>query len=366
MSLSPQNEFKKIWLLTGQLTLSEPSEHGGEFAITSFPFEVGRRPDAACSLSSSEVSNYHAEIFQDEDGLAVRDLGSTNGTYINGRRIEESSLHLGDLLQFADVIFRVQQWEQGSNEKTIQGKNYSQALALMEFDQLIKDRSVVPFFQPIHSIDGEQIIGYEVLAQSHIPEFSGALDMFRAAAHSNVEADLSRMFRWEGLEQGGQLPGSPRIFLNTRPVELENPAMLIESLQEMRQAYADTTIVLEINEAAVAVPEQMSQLYDALQDIGIRVAYDDFGAGQARLLELTQIPPEYLKFDIQLIHEIDRAPKERRQVLSNLVRMAREIDVKTIAEGVERAEEREICEDLGIEYGQGYLFGRPAPLSTWS
>ena len=166
VSLSRQNEFQKIWLLTGQLTLSEPSEHGGEFAITSFPFEVGRRADATCSLSSTEVSNYHAEIFKDEDGIAVRDLGSTNGTYINGKRIEESSLNLGDLLQFADVIFRIQQWEQGSNEKTVQGKNYSQALALMEFDQLMNDRSVVPFFQPIHSIDGAEVIGYEVLAQS--------------------------------------------------------------------------------------------------------------------------------------------------------------------------------------------------------
>ena len=87
----PQSEIKKIWLLTGQLTLSEPSDYGGEFSITSFPFEVGRRPDAACSLSSSEVSNYHAHFSRLDTGAwFVYDAKTKNGTFVDGKRLTGS------------------------------------------------------------------------------------------------------------------------------------------------------------------------------------------------------------------------------------------------------------------------------------
>ena len=67
------------------------------------------------------------------------------------------------------------------------------------------------------------------------------------------------------------------------------------------------------------------------------IAYDDFGAGQARLLELAEVPPHYLKFDMSFVRGIDTAPASRQRLLTSLVSVARDLLVYTVAEGVETA-----------------------------
>jgi EAL domain-containing protein (putative c-di-GMP-specific phosphodiesterase class I) len=98
--------------------------------------------------------------------------------------------------------------------------------------------------------------------------------------------------------------------------------------------------------------------------MNVRLAYDDFGAGQARLLELAEAPPHYLKFDRRFVMGIDQAPASRRRLVASLVAAARELLVKTVAEGVETAAEAEVCRDLGFTLAQGYHFGRPASVDT--
>ena len=92
------------------------------------------------------------------------------------------------------------------------------------------------------------------------------------------------------------------------------------------------------------------------------LAYDDFGAGQARLLELAEAPPHYLKFDRKFVTNIDQAPSSRRRLLASLVAAARELLVKTVAEGVETEAEAEVCSKLGFTHAQGYYFGRPTAM----
>jgi EAL domain-containing protein (putative c-di-GMP-specific phosphodiesterase class I) len=87
------------------------------------------------------------------------------------------------------------------------------------------------------------------------------------------------------------------------------------------------------------------------------LAYDDFGAGQARLLELSEAPPDFLKLSMRLIHGIDQAPSSRHRVLRSLVALARDLGTKTIAEGIETPGEAAVCADLGFDLAQGYHFG---------
>jgi EAL domain-containing protein (putative c-di-GMP-specific phosphodiesterase class I) len=76
---------------------------------------------------------------------------------------------------------------------------------------------------------------------------------------------------------------------------------------------AGHTAVLEIHESAVTDGKAMGRLRERLGELGIKLAYDDFGAGQSRLMELVEVPPEYLKLDITLVRDIDQS--ERRQDL---------------------------------------------------
>jgi EAL domain-containing protein (putative c-di-GMP-specific phosphodiesterase class I) len=189
--------------------------------------------------------------------------------------------------------------------------------------------------------------------------------MFRAAAQLILEAKLSRMLRWEGMENSRVFPRVPHLFLNTHPTELIEPG-LVESMRTLRSTHREQPITLEIHEAAVMNERVMTELRAALKDLQISLAYDDFGAGQARLRELVEVRPDYLKFDIALTRGIHQASAQRQQLLATLVGMARELDIVPLAEGIESDEESQACHQLGFVLGQGYRFGKPEPASYFA
>lgn len=348
------------WLLSGQIRQGEPVR---QVRIDCSPFRVGRRSTLPLSLPLPTVSNVHAELLVDGDSLRMRDFGSTNGTFVNGTRIlEETPVRHGDLVQFAEVVFRVGREMGATKSQTLASDSADHALALIQFDQLMTQRAVVPFFQPIVSARTLQNAGYEVLGRSRLFGLNEPAQMFRAAAALNAVAELSRLFRTEGARIGLELPGTPNLFLNTHPVELADTELLAFCLRELREIRPVAPMTLEIHEGAVTNPQQMRELRAALSDTGFKLAYDDFGAGQARMLELAEVPPDYLKFDAKLVRGIQHASPQRLTLLEKLVRMAAELGIATVAEGVELQEEHDICVQVGFDLVQGFLHCRPAPV----
>ena len=120
------------WLLHGQLSEDEPVRH---VRVELSPFVVGRRVESSLCITSPTVSGKHAEIVIVEDALLVRDLGSTNGTYVNGVRVTEACrVRHGDLIQFAQIVFRACLEKDDRNTKTVAGDAGDRALALIQFD----------------------------------------------------------------------------------------------------------------------------------------------------------------------------------------------------------------------------------------
>jgi EAL domain-containing protein (putative c-di-GMP-specific phosphodiesterase class I) len=173
-----------------------------------------------------------------------------------------------------------------------------------------------------------------------------------------AEAELSRLFRSVGVRACSLLPGNPKVFLNTHPAEFDSAGFL-ESFDELRRQAPDVDLVIEIHEVALTAPNTMARLREHLSALGIGLAYDDFGTGRARLLDVVEVPPDYLKFDISLIRGIDRLESKQR-MLENLVGMAIDLGILPAAEGIETVEEADVCRQLGFRYGQGYLLGRPS------
>lgn len=166
--------------------------------------------------------------------------------------------------------------------------------------------------------------------------------------------------RVEGVACAGGLPGRPLLFANTHPAELHEPGVLEFSLRELRQRAPNARIVLEIHEAAVTCVKQMRELRAVLRDLDMGLAYDDFGAGQARLVELGDVPPDFLKFDIELVGGIDQAPVERQRVVASLVGIVNGLGIKSLAEGVENEREHDVCRQMGFHFAQGYFYGKAA------
>ncbi|MCC6493795.1 MAG: EAL domain-containing protein [Pirellulales bacterium] len=351
------------WLLSGQLSADQPVR---SIAISGSPFLVGRHPSASLTIPSPTVSTSHAELSVEGGELWVRDLESTNGTFVNGARLEGACVvHSGDLIQFAEVVFRVGLNRGYVDAKTMAGDSTDRALALIQFDKLMAERAVLPHFQPIIDYQSGGVAGYEVLGRSRLFGLGTPHAMFSAAAVLDLEAELSRMMRAEAMLCAASLPGSPLLFVNTHPAELAEQGVLEFSLRELRELAPRARLVLEIHEAAVTCVRQMRELLALLHDLDMELAYDNFGAGQARLVELSEVPPEYLKFDIELVRGIDRGSPERKRMLASLVKIVSDLGIASLAEGVESEGEAEACRQLNFDFAQGFYYGKPALASSF-
>ena len=347
-----------LWFLVGQTGPDDPVK---TIPVASFPFTVGRHPGRSLCLAYPTVSGKHAEIRLVDGQLVLHDLNSTNGTYVDGARLQGSTtIHANSLVQFADLAFRVQEQQNQSLANTRHEDVYDQALALVQFDRLMNERAVVPYYQPIVDLGNNAVVGYEVLGRSRILGLESVQKMFAAATQLSLEVELSRMLRWEGLQAAEVIPTTPNLYVNTHPEELKKDG-LIQSMASLRHAYPEQEITLEIHESAISEPSQMIQLRQALLDMDVRLAFDDFGAGQARLVELAEVKPDVLKFDMGLIRGIDQATNERQQMLEMLVKISQDFGTTPLAEGIETSGEGDFCRKIGFKLAQGYLYGRPAP-----
>ncbi len=339
--------------------------------VQPLPFRVGRAAGLQLVLPSAHVSKTHAEIYSDGLSLRVRDLGSRNGTFLNREPVAEAPIHEGDVLHFGDYEFRVArdvaEEDAGDDEGTLVrtaplSRHFVSGAS--QIRQLIDQGAVTMLFQPVVTLPSARVAAYEALGRGRMPGLpESPVELFDIAGQlgPDAQAELSRLFRRRAVELVRDRPEPPVLFLNTHPVELETPGLL-ESLEELRTYAPQVDLVLEIHESALAQTDFITWLRERLLEINVGLAYDDFGAGQARLFELAEAPPHYLKFDRRFVTGLDHAPTSRQRLVASLVAAARELLVKTVAEGVETAEEGAACMRAGFSHAQGYHFGRPAPV----
>ncbi len=341
-------------------------------ALHPLPFRVGRLAGLGLSLSSDSVSKEHAEFELRGAALWLRDLGSKNGTFLNREIVGEAPLREGDIVHFAHVEFRVgrQQIEATEGlplepatvalgdtplpERFVEGGR--------ELPELLRQRQVTSVFQPVVSLPSGALAGYEAFGRgchAHLPE--APLALFRIAAAAGAQAELSQLFREKALELAERRHRLPALFLNVHPAELLT-AGLVPSIEASCRRTPRLRLTLDLHEGALADLEGVERLRTQLSRLGVGLAYDDFGAGQARLLELAEVPPQYLKFDMRFVRGIGSAPPSRQRLLESLVAVARDLLVYTVAEGVETAEEADACMHAGFTHAQGFFFGRPRPI----
>lgn len=347
--------------------------------INEFPFNIGRRdgmPLMKGASKFSRLSRNHADILVEKgDKLMVRDNGSTNGTFVNRVQIQsEVEIQHGDIIHFADVEARLigEQIEQmpmvtgvttaltSTNLKHLPGKL---PVGARLFQELIEKKLIAPEFQPIVKIDGSAF-AHEVLGRGCHPELEdntpGALFYLAESLHLAVE--LSEIMRDVGVETGLAQNPNAKLFLNIHASELNDIGRFIESLNALKERYPDSALVLEMHEKAVTDLHTMSRLKDVLDKLGMELAYDDFGAGQTRLMELVEVPPNYLKFDIMLVRNIHKANATKRGMVQTLLEMSQGMGIQCLAECISEQEEAEVCQQMGFDLIQGFYFGRPHPL----
>jgi EAL domain-containing protein (putative c-di-GMP-specific phosphodiesterase class I) len=110
----------------------------------------------------------------------------------------------------------------------------------------------------------------------------------------------------------------------------------------------------------------MGELCSVLKELNTMLAFDDFGVGKARLLELGEVRPDFLKFDMELTNNIEHASIRRQELVALFATLVNNLGIQTLAEGVETREYHDILVQMGFQLGQGYYYGRPSPISKSS
>ncbi len=230
-------------------------------------------------------------------------------------------------------------------------------------DQIIETAAVRSVYQPIVDLDTGQIAAYEALARGpRNSEFESPDRLFSAAAACGRTADLDWVCRAAALQGAleARLSRSTKLFVNFEPVALRSPPPpCFERLLEL--ASTSLSVVVEITERSlVADPAGLIAALSQFRRAGMRVAVDDVGADPASLALLPFIEPDVIKLDMSLVRQ--HTYGEIASIAGAVRGDAERRGATILAEGIETAEHLERALVLGARLGQGWLFGRPAPL----
>lgn len=341
------------------LRLERKSQDGSLWVIPveHSPFVIGRKEGSNLFLAAEGVSRKHAEILETIGGWTIRDCSSTNGTFVNGRRLTENHLlNHGDYITIGEIRFDVVE-QIDDSECTLVISPDAENL-----ERMLDLKAVIPHFQPLISLSDGALLGYEVLGRTtYVGLPNNPAQLFQISRMLGRQIELSELFRNTALEYAAKIGVKELLLFNTLPEEL-NLECLGRSLKKLRQSVPDLKLGMELHENTITDVNMMKKLRSMLNELDMLLVYDDFGAGQSRLIELLDSVPDIVKFDMALIQNIHQRSEISRSIVETLVKMAHDAGIRTLAEGVGSREEAETCKAIGFELAQGYYFGRPAPL----
>ncbi|MCS7150391.1 MAG: EAL domain-containing protein [Caldimicrobium sp.] len=224
-------------------------------------------------------------------------------------------------------------------------------------------QSVDTHFQPLIDLTIYKIIGYEALTR---PLFRGKIDdLYKEAIRFDVLSELDLYFRIKALYKAYKegLDSELLLFLNVHPKVLSKKHYYQGVTQEFLRLlnFDIKQIVLEISEC-----EQPEDLDLHLKTIfyylnqGYQISIDDYGIGSMGYLHLVEIKPSFIKLD-QYFVPMGLEDSYSRSFIEHTSKICRDLGVRVVAKGVERREEVSLLLSLGINYFQGYYFGKPTP-----
>lgn len=223
---------------------------------------------------------------------------------------------------------------------------------------LLSKQQLEMYFQPIWSVASDSIAGYEALARFRTEPYRTPDVWFSEAAEVGQREILESMAIKLALDQLPKLPEQCFLSVNASPeLILSGEAeRLINRLDAHR-------IIVEITEhSKIANYSELREATLRLRKIGVRLAIDDAGAGYATFQHVLELDADVIKLDLKLIRDI-HIDEKKQALAAALVSYARRARAKVVAEGVETQEEFNMLKELNVDKVQGYLIGKPAPLS---
>ncbi|NMH73436.1 EAL domain-containing protein [Bacillus sp. RO2] len=233
--------------------------------------------------------------------------------------------------------------------------------------ELITFDSFTTHFQPIIDLqNNDELFAYECLLRPHwkgqsVPPFK----LFEFARETNLHNYLDQKARESSIVSGSkqQIPFQVKLFINFLPSSIYNPEYCLQhTFKIVRENHiTPDQLVFEVVESEkIHDIDHLESIFKTYKKSGMQVALDDVGAGYSTLEVLEKLQPDFVKIDRDYVSQCDTI-LEKQLFLKSVLNVATKLNIKVLAEGIERLEELEFCRDIGIHYGQGYLIGKPGP-----
>lgn len=344
--------------------------------ISEFPCVIGRDESADFCVESSRVSRKHVVLERRDGQFVLRDLDSTNGTFVNGQRITETALADGDVVLVADcelTFFSGQPAErslvtQVMTQPVAESKTGGHDL-IMEVRRLheqLTHRSFTNYFQPIFELATNEVHGYEAIRQTGcLSGESRQADALLEGTECRLTERITQQHRLYAAEQSALLEGGTHLFFALKVSEV-NADFLPESLDRLVDLVAGRhLLVAEIPESAVCDIPYFRQFIADLRQREIRIAYGGFCTGPGQVADWRTMAPDYLKLAPALVRGIRRASGGWRMIQS-LIDASRDIGCDVVAVGVEQESDLLGLREAGCPFAQGDYLGRPEPITAFA
>lgn len=281
------------------------------------------------------------------------------------------SLASKKLLRNADLaLYRSK--EAGRNNITVfDAKMASEAATRRELsedmEEALLDRQFVPYLMPQVDAETRRTTGFEALARWDHPTKGILLpwQFLDVAEDLKLTHQIDRQILEKAIDARKDIVGKfgddIKISVNVSASRLADSGLL----NEIRALEIEPgTISFELLESIYLddISGQIEQTIDAIKSLGISIEIDDFGTGHASILSLMKVGPDQLKLERAVVSDV-AVSENSRKIVEAMVSIAKALGIPVAAEGVETEDQVTVLKEIGCTTLQGYLFGKPAPLS---
>ena len=228
----------------------------------------------------------------------------------------------------------------------------------------ITSSGIVPYYQPLVSLDGNLIIGFEALARWQNGDMGFVPpDVFiPIAEETGLLSALGDQLLRQACVDALAWPDTFTLAFNISPVQLRDPTLGLRILSILGQTgFNPRQLEIEITETALVENIGVAQtVIDHLRQAGVRIALDDFGTGYATLSQLLSFHLDKIKIDRSFVSRLDKS-EDSQVIVRAILGLAKGFGLTTTAEGVEDAGQLAYLKANGCAEGQGYLFSKAIP-----
>ena len=275
-----------------------------------------------------------------------------------------------DLLRDADLTMYKAKAQGRNSYKIFNVKMHDQAIKRLTLETDLRNaidrQELMVYYQPIIDIlNGDRLIGFEALVRWRHPirGIVSPMDFVPVSEETGLIVVLDSWVFHEACQQlvkwQATFPAL-KMSINLSAQNIHNPNLLTDIDRILAKTGLDgKSITLEITENILIA--DINQTIDLLSQIKVRniqVSIDDFGTGYSSLNYIHRLPADYLKIDRSFVNQIQEASRNY-QIVRTIIGLGNQIGLAIVAEGIETSEQLQILQDLGCQFGQGYLFSQP-------